>query len=142
MEREGEKNAVIQREWYGEKDCVSFLDALADVRKELWRERINPSSTTKIFFTIFWSYLPLLFHASPYLSVSVVLKARVVKTSALLKLQSATTMSACLSGHVIAGKAESATPIGHWSNLSARRKVPANGLLAILAHCPEAFARV
>jgi hypothetical protein len=52
MEREGEKNAVIQREWYGETDCVSFLDALADVRKELWRERINAMSSSRSDITI------------------------------------------------------------------------------------------
>jgi hypothetical protein len=45
--REGEKIAVSQREWYGEKDCVSFLDALADVRKQLWRERIIAMSSSR-----------------------------------------------------------------------------------------------
>jgi hypothetical protein len=47
MEREGEKNATIQREWYWEKNCVSFLDALADVRQQLWRERINAMSSSR-----------------------------------------------------------------------------------------------
>ncbi|MDR0362590.1 MAG: hypothetical protein LBJ46_07930, partial [Planctomycetota bacterium] len=46
IEREGEMTAAIQREWYGEKDCVSFLDALADVRQQLWRERINAMSSS------------------------------------------------------------------------------------------------
>jgi hypothetical protein len=52
MEREGEKNASIQREWYGKKDCVSFLDALADVRQQLWRERINAMSSSSSDLTI------------------------------------------------------------------------------------------
>jgi hypothetical protein len=51
-EREGERNAVIQREWYGEKDCVFFLDALADVRKELWREKITALSSSRSDITI------------------------------------------------------------------------------------------
>jgi hypothetical protein len=48
MEREGKENARTQREWYGEKNSVSFLDALADVRQQLWRERIHaiPSSSS------------------------------------------------------------------------------------------------
>jgi hypothetical protein len=50
--REGEKTAVIQREGYGEKNRVSFLDALADVRKELWRERINALSSSRSNLTI------------------------------------------------------------------------------------------
>jgi hypothetical protein len=52
MEREGKKNAVIQREWYGEEDCVSFLDALADVRKELWRDKITAMSSSRSDITI------------------------------------------------------------------------------------------
>jgi hypothetical protein len=52
IEREGEKNAAIQREWYGEKDCISFLDALADVRQQLWRERINAMSSSSSDLTI------------------------------------------------------------------------------------------
>jgi hypothetical protein len=52
IEREGKKNAAIQREWYREKKCVSFLDALADVRKELWRETINAMSSSSSNLTI------------------------------------------------------------------------------------------
>ena len=52
LEREGEKNATIQREWYAEKDCVSFLDALADVRQQLWRERIIAMSSSISNLTI------------------------------------------------------------------------------------------
>ena len=52
LEREGEKNATIQREWYEEKDCVSFLDALADVRQQLWKERINAMSSSSSDLTI------------------------------------------------------------------------------------------
>jgi hypothetical protein len=52
IEREGEKTAAIQREWYGEKDCVSFLDALADVRKQLWNERIIAMSSSRADLTI------------------------------------------------------------------------------------------
>ena len=40
LEREGEEVATIKREWYEEKNCVSFLDALADIRQRLWEERI------------------------------------------------------------------------------------------------------
>jgi hypothetical protein len=46
IEREGESTATLQREWYTEKICVSFLDALADVRQRLWRERINAMSAS------------------------------------------------------------------------------------------------
>jgi hypothetical protein len=52
IEREGEKTAAIQREWYGGKDCVSFLDALADVRKQLWDERIIDMSSSRADLTI------------------------------------------------------------------------------------------
>ena len=45
--REGKKTAKIRREWYGEKACVSFLDALADMRQRLWRERINGKSLSR-----------------------------------------------------------------------------------------------
>jgi hypothetical protein len=51
-EREGEKTAVIQREGYGEKSRVSFLDALADVRKQLWGERIIALSSSRSNLTI------------------------------------------------------------------------------------------
>lgn len=40
VEREGENTAHLQREWYQEKECVSFLDAIADLRMRLWNERI------------------------------------------------------------------------------------------------------
>jgi hypothetical protein len=52
IEREGEKTAAIQREWYSEKDCVSFLDALADVRKQLWDERIIAMSSSRANLTV------------------------------------------------------------------------------------------
>jgi hypothetical protein len=52
IEREGEKNATILREWYGEKGCVSFLDALADARKQLWDERIIAMSSSGSDLTI------------------------------------------------------------------------------------------
>jgi hypothetical protein len=52
IEREGEKTAAILREWYGEKDCVSFLDALADARQQLWRERIIAMSSSRSDLTI------------------------------------------------------------------------------------------
>ena len=52
IEREGENTAAIQREWYGEKDCVSFLDALADVRRQLWGERIIATSSSRSDLTI------------------------------------------------------------------------------------------
>ena len=45
LEREGEKVASLEREWYEEKDCVSFLDALADLRLQLWDERIIDMSS-------------------------------------------------------------------------------------------------
>ena len=47
IEREGRKTATIQREWYEEKNCVSFLDALADTRQRLWRERIKAMSSSR-----------------------------------------------------------------------------------------------
>jgi hypothetical protein len=47
IEREGQKTATIQREWYEKKNCVSFLDALADVRQQLWRERIKAMSSSR-----------------------------------------------------------------------------------------------
>jgi hypothetical protein len=47
IEREGQKTATIQREWYEGKGCVSFLDALADLRQRLWRERINAMSPSR-----------------------------------------------------------------------------------------------
>jgi len=52
LAREGEENATTQREWYAEKECVSFLDALADVRQQLWRERINAMSSSRSDLTI------------------------------------------------------------------------------------------
>jgi hypothetical protein len=52
IEREGEKTAVIQREGYGEKNRVSFPDALADVRKQLWGERIIAMSSSRSNLTI------------------------------------------------------------------------------------------
>jgi hypothetical protein len=45
LEREGDKTATMEREWYEEKTCVSFLDALADVRQRLWNERIFAMSS-------------------------------------------------------------------------------------------------
>ena len=45
LEREGEEVASLEREWYREKDCVSFLDALADLRQQLWDERIIAMSS-------------------------------------------------------------------------------------------------
>ena len=45
LEREGEKVASLEREWYEEKNCVSFLDALADLRLQLWDERIIDMSS-------------------------------------------------------------------------------------------------
>lgn len=52
LEREGEKTATIQREWYTEKNAVSFLDALADARKQLWGERIRAMSSSRSDLTI------------------------------------------------------------------------------------------
>jgi hypothetical protein len=52
IEREGENTAAIQREWYGEKNCVSFLDALADARRQLWGERITAMSSSRSDLTI------------------------------------------------------------------------------------------
>jgi hypothetical protein len=52
LERENEKTAAIKREWYTEKNCVSFLDALADVRKQLWSERIIAMSSSRSNITI------------------------------------------------------------------------------------------
>jgi hypothetical protein len=52
LERKGENVAAIQREWYGEKNCVSFLDALADLRQRLWNEKINAMSDNKDNFSI------------------------------------------------------------------------------------------
>jgi len=45
--REGQPTAALPREWYDHKSCVSFLDALADLRQCLWNERINATSATK-----------------------------------------------------------------------------------------------
>jgi hypothetical protein len=47
IEREGKPMATLQREWYTEKNCVSFLDALADVRQRLWAERIKAMSASR-----------------------------------------------------------------------------------------------
>ena len=52
IDREGKDTAAIQRKWYTEKDCVFFLDALADVRRELWRERIIAMSSSRNDHTI------------------------------------------------------------------------------------------
>ncbi|MCL2000787.1 MAG: transposase [Planctomycetes bacterium] len=52
IERKGENTAVIQRKWYQEKDCVSFLDALADARQQLWHERIISMSSSHCDQTI------------------------------------------------------------------------------------------
>ena len=52
IEREGQKTATLQREWYEEKKCVSFLDALADFRQRLWSERIKAMSTSRANLTI------------------------------------------------------------------------------------------
>ncbi|MDR1520678.1 MAG: transposase [Planctomycetota bacterium] len=46
IEREGKKNTSIQRKWSGKKNCVSFLDVLADVRQQLWNERIIAMSSS------------------------------------------------------------------------------------------------
>ena len=58
LEREGEEVASLEREWYGEKDCVSFLDALADLRQQLWDERIidmsSQNSNYSIIQKLFW----------------------------------------------------------------------------------------
>jgi hypothetical protein len=47
IEREGQDTATIEREWYGGKDCVSFLDALADLRQRLWDETIKAMSASR-----------------------------------------------------------------------------------------------
>ena len=47
IEREGQDTATIEREWYSEKDCVSFLDALADLRQRLWDEKIKAMSALR-----------------------------------------------------------------------------------------------
>jgi hypothetical protein len=52
LECEGKKTVAIQREWYSEKNCVSFLDALADVRQQLWSERIIAMPSSNSDFTI------------------------------------------------------------------------------------------
>ena len=52
IDRENEKTATIQREWYREKDCVSFLDALADARQQIWSERIKTMSAADHDHTI------------------------------------------------------------------------------------------
>jgi hypothetical protein len=46
IDRENEKTAAIKREWCRQKDCVSFLDALADARQQIWSERINAMSAS------------------------------------------------------------------------------------------------
>jgi hypothetical protein len=57
IEREGKKTAEINREWYPQKDCVSFLDALADIRQSLWHERINAMSNSNPDYAIIQNML-------------------------------------------------------------------------------------
>jgi hypothetical protein len=47
IEREGQETATIRRDWYEEKKCVSFLDALADSRQRLWHEKIKDMSASR-----------------------------------------------------------------------------------------------
>jgi hypothetical protein len=52
VEREDEKNAIIQRGWYGKKDCVSFFDSLGKTSANSYRAKESmpcrlPASTVQ-----------------------------------------------------------------------------------------------
>jgi hypothetical protein len=36
---------MIERDWYPAKTTPSFADAMAEIRRAIWRERISPDST-------------------------------------------------------------------------------------------------
>src|SRR6266852_2924762 len=40
----GDQPALIHRDWYPQKTTPSFADAMAEVRRALWRQRICPDS--------------------------------------------------------------------------------------------------